>query len=178
MPQEDAVTPAYDSKVQKLAILFLFEKMSIPLSEQTVLNICYFDNKWLGYMECKQYMDELIDANLLYRVPKSELINITQDGMSCLSMFYTRMPMSLRTAIATYVTENRMRYKKEQSYFCDYSKNPDGTYTVLMRINSDITPLMELRLVVANRQHAKYIYKSWVDKASSVYSLIHETLLD
>ncbi|MBO4554878.1 MAG: DUF4364 family protein, partial [Clostridia bacterium] len=38
--------------------------------------------------------------------------------------------------------------------------------------------LMELKLVVSDRQSAKYIYKSWVDKASTTYSLIHDTLLD
>lgn len=47
-----------------------------------------------------------------------------------------------------------------------------------MKINSDIATLMELKLVVANRQLAKYLYKSWVDKASQTYALIHDTLLD
>ena len=46
------------------------------------------------------------------------------------------------------------------------------------RLNSDIATLMELKLVVANRQLAKYLYKSWVDKASQTYALIHDTLLD
>ena len=57
-------------------------------------------------------------------------------------------------------------------------KNADGTYTVIMRINNDITTLMELKLVVANRQLAKYLYKSWVDKASTTYSLIYDNLIE
>ena len=44
--------------------------------------------------------------------------------------------------------------------------------------NNDITTLMELKLVVANRQLAKYLYKSWVDKASSTYSIIYDNLLE
>ena len=43
-----------DSKEQKLVILFVFDKMSIPLSEATVLDMCTSDNSWLTYMECKQ----------------------------------------------------------------------------------------------------------------------------
>ena len=39
-----------DSKEQKLVILFVFDKMSIPLSESTVLDICKSDNSWLNYM--------------------------------------------------------------------------------------------------------------------------------
>ncbi len=167
-----------DSKIQKLIILFTFEKMAIPLSEAIVLDICTSDNNWLTYMECKQFLDELVETNLVYKVPKSDCLNITQDGISCLALFFTRIPSSIRDEITAYARDNRMRFKKRQSYFCDYSKNADGTYTVILRINNDTTALMELKLVVANRQLAKYLYKSWVDKASQTYALIHDTLLD
>lgn len=167
-----------DSKVQKLIILFVFDRMAIPLSENTLLDICSAENNWVPYMECKQYLSELIDTNLLYRVPKSDCINITQDGVGCLALFFSRIPSSLRDDINLFVRDNRMRFKKRQSYFCDYSKNADGTYTVIMRINNDISTLMEVRLVVGNRQHAKYIYKNWVDKAANVYSLLYDTLID
>ena len=167
-----------DSKIQKLVILFVFEKMAIPLTEATVLDVCSSENDWISYMECKQYLSELIDTNLVYRVPKSECLNITQDGISCLALFFTRIPSSIRDEITAYARDNRMRFKKRQSYFCDYSKNADGTYTVIMKINNESTPLMELKLVVANRQLAKFLYKSWVDKASQTYALLHDTLLD
>ena len=169
---------AMDSKIQKLVILFTFEKMAIPLTESTILDVCSSENDWLSYMECKQYLSELIDTNLVYKVPKGEYLNITQDGISCLSLFYTRIPSSIRDEITAYARDNRMRFKKRQSYFCDYSKNADGTYTVIMKINSENATLMELKLVVANRQLAKFLYKSWVDKASQTYALIHDTLLD
>lgn len=167
-----------DSKIQKLVILFVFEKMAIPLTEATVLDICSSENDWLSYMDCKQYLSELVDTNLVYRVPKSECLNITQDGISCLALFFTRIPSSIRDEITAYARDNRMRFKKRQSYFCDYSKNADGTYTVIMKINNESTTLMELKMVVANRSLAKFMYKSWVDKASQTYALLHDTLLD
>ena len=176
--EQDNVSQRLDSKIQKLVILFVFDRMAIPMSEAVLLDICTSENDWLGYMDCKQYLAELLETNLLYRVPKSDCINITQDGIGCLALFFTRIPSSIRDDINAYARENRMRFKKRQSYFCDYSKNADGTYTVIMRINSDIATLMELKLVVANRQLAKYLYKSWVDKASQTYALIHDTLLD
>lgn len=176
--EDQSPVNSMDSKIQKLLILFVFEKMAIPLEESTVLDLCTSDNNWLSYMDCKQYVAELIETNLLYRVPKSEYLNITQDGISCLALFFTRIPSHIRDEITQFTRENRMRYKRRQSYFCDYTKNADGTYTVIMKVNNDISTLMELKLVVANRQLAKYLYKSWVDKASITYSMIHETLLD
>ncbi len=167
----------FDSKVQKLIILFVFDRMAISLSEDTLLDICASENSWLPYMECKQYLYELIETNLLYRVPKSNCIGITQDGVGCLALFFTLIPSSIRDDITIYARENRMHFKKKQSYFCDYSKNADGTYTVIMKINNDISTIMELKLVVNSRQHAKYIYKNWVEKAANTYSLIYDSLL-
>ncbi len=167
-----------DSREQKLVILFVFEKMAVPLSEATVLDICTSDNNWLDYMDCKQFLAELIDTNLLYHVPKANTLNITQDGVGCLSMFYARIPTSIREEIQAYVTKNRMRFRKKQAYFCDYMKNPDGTYNVIMRIDNDTSTLLELKMVVSNRQHAMYIYKNWIDKAAGVYTLLHEQLIE
>ena len=169
-----------DSKVQKLVILFVFDKMAIPLAETTLLDICSADNNWLTYMECKQYLAELLDTNLVYRLPKSDMLNITQDGVSCLSLFFTRIPSSIRDEIVQYagLCAFGRTEKDGEELFGDYSKNADGTYTVIMRINNDITTLMELKLVVANRQLAKYLYKSWVDKASTTYSIIYDNLLE
>ena len=57
--EQDGVTARLDSKVQKLIILFVFDRMAIPLSEATVLDVCTSDNDWLSYMDCKQYLNEL-----------------------------------------------------------------------------------------------------------------------
>ncbi len=167
-----------DSMEQKLVILFVFEKMAIPLSEASVIDICTTDNNWLTYMECKQFLAELIDTNFLYRVPKANTLNITQDGISCLSVFFKRIPSSIREDIVTYVRANRVRCRKRQEYFCDYVRNADGTYTVIMRIDNNSNSLVEIKMIVSNRQHAMYIYKNWDNKAASVYSLLHDNLIE
>ncbi|MCQ2409605.1 MAG: DUF4364 family protein [Clostridia bacterium] len=173
----DPKTPL-DSMVQKLIILFVFDKMAIPLTEATIMDICTSENGWLSYMECKQYLAELIETNLVYRVPKGEMLNITNDGVGCLSVFVQKIPSTIRDEIVTYARENRLKFKKRQSYFSDYSKNADGSYTVIMRINSDQGTLMELKMIVSNRQDAKYLHNTWVDKASQTYSFLHDALLD
>ncbi len=167
-----------DSKEQKLVILFVFDKMAIPLSEATLLDICTSENDWLSYMECKQFLAELIDTNLVYRVPKATTLNITQDGVECLSLFYARIPLSIRDDITAYVRDNRLRFRKRQEYFCDYVKNADGTYTVIMRIDNGAATLMEIKMIVSTRQRAMYIYKNWIDKAASVYTLLQDNLIE
>ncbi len=167
-----------DSKIKKLIVLFVFENMSINLSENTLLDMCTSENNWLTYMECKQFFFELVETNLIYKVPKTEYFNLTQDGRNCLDMFYTRIPVSVRDQIANYTRLNRVRFKKTQSYFCDYSRNSDGSYTVIMKINNDMFNVMDLKLRVDDKKTAKFIYKNWIDQASSVYTFLVENLTD
>ena len=68
-------------------------------------------------MECKQYLAELLDTNLVYRVPKSDMLGITQDGVSCLSLFFTKIPSSIRDEIVEYARENRNALQKTPIIF-------------------------------------------------------------
>ena len=56
--------------------------------------------------------------------------------------------------------------------------NKDGTYTVSLKIIEPLQPVLELKLVVPNRQTAKNIYNKWGEKASIVYRNIYENLVD
>lgn len=53
-----------DSTVSKLTLLFILEKMEIPLTENSIIDICTSRNDWLNYMECKDVLYQLIEANL------------------------------------------------------------------------------------------------------------------
>ena len=52
--EQDGIPTRLDSKIQKLIILFVFDKMAISLSEAALLDICTSETDWLTYMDCKQ----------------------------------------------------------------------------------------------------------------------------
>ena len=56
--------------------------------------------------------------------------------------------------------------------------NRDGTYTVYLKILEPSQPLLELKLVVPDRQTAKSIYKKWAEKAGNVYATVYDCLVD
>ena len=56
--------------------------------------------------------------------------------------------------------------------------NKDGTYPVYLKIIEPARPVLELKLVVPNRQTAKDIYKKWGEKAADVYRNLYENLVD
>lgn len=169
-----------ESTVNKLILLFVFEAMDVPITDNTIIEMCTSRNTWLSYMDCTLTINQLVDAGFIYRTSKEKncYYNITADGRQCLSLFYTRIPSSLRSEITEYVRENRMKIRRKQDYYSSYYKNQDGTYTVLLKIVDPVQTTLEIKLNVANRNTAKMVYEKWGLKASQVYGFLHEELID
>ena len=172
-----------NSTTSKLIVLFVLEKMEIPLTENIILDICSSRNDWLNYMECKEIIYELLQTNLIYRTDGKEneqRYNITYEGQSCLSHFYQRIPLSVRENITEYIKENRIQFKRSQEYIGDYSKDNDGSYSVNLKIMATHInqPLFELNIKAPTRQSAIEACHTWAEKAHLVYEYIYETLIE
>ncbi|MBO4323295.1 MAG: DUF4364 family protein [Clostridia bacterium] len=169
-----------DVLINKLILLFVFDKMEVPISENTILDICCSSNGWINYMDLKPLLTALLDNSFVYKIKTSEgpLYSITTDGRICLADFYVQIPSSLREEISLFVKNNGAKYRKKQERVADYYMNKDGTYTVFLKIIELSKPLLELKIVVPNRQTAKDIYKKWEDKADDVFAGLYEDLID
>lgn len=172
-----------DQTTGKLILLWVMEKMEIPLTENSILDICTSRNNWLNYMECKELIWELLNSGFLYKTEEAEneeRYTITYEGRNCLSHFYKRIPLSIREKITDYVKLNRMSVKRSQEYLSDYSKNTDGSFTVSLRIRSQLVnePLFEIKLKAPSRNSAMTACKKWQDLAPNIYENIFETLID
>jgi hypothetical protein len=180
----EIVVQTADNTLYKLILLFVFDKMEVPLSENTILDMCTGSNSWIPYMDCKIVIKQLVDeSNFIYRMNNKSssadpLYTITPEGRVCLAHFFMRIPSSLREEISEYVKENRMNYRRKQEYFSDYQKNADGSYTVILRIIDNVQPVFEVRMNVPSRTTAKWIYKKWEEKAAQAYSALYDILVD
>ncbi|MBR1867459.1 MAG: DUF4364 family protein [Clostridia bacterium] len=169
-----------DALVNKLILLFVFDKMEVPLSENTILDMCCSSNGWINYMDCKPLLATLLDHSFIYNVSSGgePLYSITPDGRICLADFYVQIPSSLREEISVFVKNNRAKYRKRQECVADYYMNKDGTYTVYLKILEPSQPMLEIKLVVPNRQTAKDVYRKWEEKAGNVYAGVYDLLVD
>ena len=91
-----------DTMDEKLILLFIMDKMEIPLTQNNILDIIT-RNQWLNYMECIDILNQLIETKLVYKVEglstdteDEARYAITYSGRECLSHFYTRIKISLR----------------------------------------------------------------------------------
>lgn len=170
-----------ETSVNKLIMLFVFEKMESPLSERILVEMCTAANNWLNYMDCMELLPRLLDDGFLCRASANEeepLYTLTSDGRESLSNFYINIPKSIREEITAFVKNNSGTLRNRQECKSDYYQNVDGTYTVFLKILAPVQPMLELKFVVPDKKTAQRIYKNWESKASDLYSAIYETLVD
>ena len=169
-----------DALINKLILLFVFDKMECPLTENTIIDMCCSSNNWISYMDCKNLLTQLLDHGFICTLAPSGgdmLYSITPDGRVCLADFFVQIPTSIREAISLFVKNNKLKYRKKQEFVADYYMNKDGTYTVNLKILEPAQPVLELKMVVPNRASAKDIYKKWEEKGSVIWDLLYENLV-
>ena len=170
----------------KLKLMFVFEKMEMPLTENSIIDICTRpenDYLTLGYMDVKEMLWQLLQVKLMYTTVKNESevrYGLTNEGRNCLMHFYQRVPQSVRDRISVFCKEHRMEFKRSQEYLSEYSKNADGSHTVTLRIVEPEydTSLIEVKLKAPTRASAIDACKKWIDQAPSVYEYVYETMID
>ena len=167
---EKILTDKEQLVLDKLTMLFVLEKMEIPLTEDSILDICSVKNNWIAnYMDCKAIIHDLVSGNLLYMFgneEEKELYSLTYEGRECLSSLYSRIPLSKREEISTYLQTNRLTVKSSQEYSATYSKNDDGSYNVELKIYEPLitAPMFTLKIKAPSRQAANEAIHKWKTK--------------
>lgn len=71
-----------ETSVNKLIVLFVFDKMESALSERTIVEMCTTSNNWLNYMDCMELLPKLLEDGFICRLSSDEepLYTITTDG--------------------------------------------------------------------------------------------------
>lgn len=172
-----------DSTTNKLILLYVLEKIEIPLSENSILDICSSRNNWINYMECKEILYQLKDVSFIYPLDQNEneaRYYLTVEGRECLSNFYRRIPLQMREEIAEFTKQNRLAFKRSQEYLADYEKIDDGSYNLNMRIRSPFTnePMFKLEFRAPSRESAINACKLWREKAPLIYESVYENLIE
>ena len=164
----------------KLILLYVLDKMECDLTEDTIIDMCYYQTKWVSYFTCKIALSELSRSGYIQEVKsiqKDKYYKITTEGRSCLSYFFNEIPTSLKEEIAEFIQENKLAFKRKQEYFSDLIKNKDGSYTVILKIVEPTSTDLEIKLNASSQQMAKDIQRNWQENASKVYASIYDTLL-
>lgn len=169
-----------DTMQSKLILLYVFDKIEIALTENTIMDICWSRNNWLNYMEIVDIMPSLLEMKFLYKTKDAdgeERFIITELGRNCLEHFYSQIPENLREEITEFCKNNRMELKRSQEYVSSFSKINDDTYLANLKIK-DITEIntVDIKIKFNNRNQAVEACKIWKKNAPLIYANLYENL--
>jgi hypothetical protein len=171
-----------DEITAKIILLFIFEKMEIPLTENTLTEIIASNPDWLSYMDYKIALGGIQESKFIITKMASgeSIFHLSQDGRMCLSHFYEKIPASIREQITTYTHENKVRMKRNQEYTFDYYKNTDATHTAVLKIKDGLRTesIMEIKVNVPTRTDALRATKRWKTVDPEVFESIWGILVE
>jgi hypothetical protein len=166
------------SAVNKLIVLYILEKIEFPLTNTQITNIV-LENNIINYFSLQESIVELEQSDLvkLERNGQKVTFQPSDIGLKTLTMFQTKIPKSVRTTLAEYISKNKEQIKKDSEIQADFVKKNDHEYIVnLKAIENDIV-LIDLKLSVVSAKQAKLICEKWKSSSGRIYGQIMDTLI-
>lgn len=168
----------YEPAKNKIAILFFFVELDIPMNNSQVAHF-FVDNNLINYFELQQLMNELVSSDYLHSsvLGGDNFFMITPKGAETVNLFKKQVPGHLQDKIKNYSLENRSQMKKESQLTAEYKKIGDKEYEVTCRALENQMVLVELKLNVATAKQAGIICNNWKINAFEVCKAIMERLI-
>ncbi|MBE6013474.1 DUF4364 family protein [Anaeropeptidivorans aminofermentans] len=169
----------YQQVKNKLLLMYLIDKMDIPLSSSQISQFALEEN-FMDYFTLRQCLAEMVENNQLESVRENNntRYTITETGLQALDYFEKRIPLNIRNKINKYVLDNRKCIKKDYETTANYFKDIHaGDYTVKCGIYEDDALLMEINLSVVSREQAKLICSNWKANVNNLYGSILSKLI-
>ena len=163
----------------KLLILYLIDKMDLPLSRSQITE---FANEcdYMDYYTLQQTLAEMVEDKYLEKTQENNntRFSISDEGLTALEYFEKHIPGATRARINKYVHDNFNSVKKDYeitaNYFLD---NETNEYIVKCGVYDDEKILMEINISVVSRDQAKLILNNWKTRVNVMYMNILRQLI-
>lgn len=166
------------SAVNKLIVLYILEKIEFPLTNTQITNIV-LENNVINYFSLQESLVELEQSDLVKLEENEQKVTFqpTEIGLKTLNMFQTKIPKSVRTALAEYISKNKDQIKKDSEIQADFMKKNEHEYIVNLKAIENNIVLIDLKLSVVSVKQAKFICEKWKSSSGKIYGQIMDTLI-
>ena len=164
----------------KLVLLYLINKMDLPLSRSQVTDFVR-EGEYMDYYTLQQTLADMVDGAYLEKIQDNNntRYSITDEGVTTLEYFESHLPGVIRSRINKYVHDHFNSVKRDfevtATYFLD---NDTNEYIVKCGVYEDKRILMEINVSVVSRDQAKLIQSNWKSYVSEIYmNILNELVL-
>jgi DNA-binding PadR family transcriptional regulator len=155
----------------KLVLLYLIDKMDLPLSRSQITDFVR-EGEYMDYYTMQQTLAEMVEGAYLEKIQDNNntRYSITDEGVTTLDYFENHIPGRIRSRINKYVHDHFSSVKRDfevtANYFLDTETNE---YIVKCGVYEDKCVLMEINVSVVSREQAKLIQNNWKSHVSEIY---------
>ncbi|KOA20209.1 hypothetical protein CLHOM_14080 [Clostridium homopropionicum DSM 5847] len=167
-----------DLAEDKLLLLYLLEKIKLPISNNKITQII-LENNFINYFSLQQYITELLNSNFIDTIEQEgkNRIVISDNGLKVLSLFRNRISENKIKAIDAYLDNQLDDIKKEISVYAEYTIEGNN-YIVNLKTLEKNYILIDIKLNVATNKQAQDLCAKWKKNSSDLYKKLLQVLID
>lgn len=167
-----------ESAENKLLLLYLIDKMELPLSRSQITDYI-LQTEYMDYYTLQQALADMVEGGYLDGVSDNNTTRytITDEGLQTLEYFEKHIQPSVRSRINQYVKENRGDIKRAFENTATFFPNEEGNeFLVKCGVYEESRVLLELSISVDTRDQARLIQNNWKTNAKTLYGEIIKIL--
>ncbi len=158
---------------QKILILFLVDKMEVPISDSKLTEFI-LESNYMNIFRLRECLHELEQANYIEKTTDNSTARyfITESGMQALDHFHKQVPTVIKNNIIKFVEENRSAIRRDYEITANIFPDNNGEILVRCGAYDNGVLLMELNVNVYSNRDARVICNNWKTNANSIFNTI------
>lgn len=153
----------------KLILLYIFEKLSIPVSKNKITEIV-LKNNYMNYFTLQQYIDELMASEFISFVDnnKKRLI-ISEKGKKVLSLFKNRINSEKVDSINELLKDEFKSIKNDITLEANYISEGDSLFLIKISAYREHKIVLSLKVHTESEMSAKKICEKWNNSSNILF---------
>ena len=160
----------------KVLILFVMARVSYPVTNGEIYELCYQDD-CLSYFDVCTAIPEMVKSGHLKEVEDEKYI-ITEKGKADGSLTEDSIAFTVKQRAENAVARFNRQIRRSSFVKTQIIPRESGDFSVIMALDDEFGNLMTLELVAPDQRQAVRLGKLFEKKAEMVYNLTMAELLD
>ena len=160
----------------KVLILFVLARTEVPVSAQTIYELCYQDDL-LSYFDVQQAIPEMVRTGHLEETAEDRYL-ITEKGREAEALTQDSIAFTVRQRAQLAVERYHHKIRRERLLRTEIRKLEDGSFMVLMGMDDPHGPVMNLELAAPTLRQARKLETAYRKNAEIVYQSVMIGLLE
>jgi len=160
----------------KVLILFVMSRVSYPVTNGEIYELCYQDD-CLSYFDVCTAIPEMVKSGHLKEV-EDDRFEITEKGRADGSLTEDSIAFTVKQRAENAVAKYNRQIRRSSFVKTQVIPRDTGDFSVIMSLDDEMGNLMTLELAAPDQRQAVRLGKLFEKKAEMVYNLTMAELLD